>query len=246
MKLRVLTYNIHRAIGVDRRFRPERIREILSHYDADVVLLQEVDDGVPRSREMNLAETLADELQYPYFALGRNHWLKKGSYGNATLSRFPIVRRRNIDLTVGEKKRRGCQHTTLDLGDHQLEVFNLHLGLSGRERESQIGMLVRSEEFPGLFGTAPCLVGGDFNDWRSRIRPVLTEVFRFSSATERRTRWNKAIPTYPSLSPRGALDRLYYRGIDLVRARRCRLSLSRVASDHLPVIGDFALGGDNR
>ena len=71
---------------------------------------------------------------------------------------------------------------------------------------------------------------------------VLTEVFRFSSATERRSRWNKAIPTYPSLSPRGALDRIYYRGIDLVGARRYRLSLSRVASDHLPVIGDFVLG----
>jgi endonuclease/exonuclease/phosphatase family metal-dependent hydrolase len=246
MKLRVLTYNIHRAIGVDRRFRPERIHQILSHYDADVVLLQEVDDGVPRSREMNLAKTIAEELQYPHFALGRNHRLKKGSYGNATLSRFPIVRQRNIDLTIGEKKRRGCQHTTLDLGNDELEVFNLHLGLSGRERESQIGILVRSSEFPGLFGTGPCLVAGDFNDWRSRIRPVLTEVFRFSSATERRSRWNRAIPTYPSLSPRGALDRVYYRGIDLVGARRCRLSLSRVASDHLPVIADFVVGNSNR
>jgi endonuclease/exonuclease/phosphatase family metal-dependent hydrolase len=38
--LRVMTYNIHRAIGVDRRFRPERIVEILRHYDPDVVLLQ--------------------------------------------------------------------------------------------------------------------------------------------------------------------------------------------------------------
>ena len=242
MKLRVLTYNIHRAIGVDRRFRPERIRDILSHYDADVVLLQEVDDGVPRSREMNLAKALADELQYPHYVLGRNHRLKKGSYGNATLSRFPIVRQRNIDLTIGEKKRRGCQHTTLDLGNDELEVFNLHLGLSGRERESQIGILVRSNEFPGLFGTTPCVVGGDFNDWRSRIRPILTEVFRFSSATERRSRWNRAIATYPSFSPRGALDRLYYRGLDLVSARRCRLSLARVASDHLPVIGDFIVG----
>jgi endonuclease/exonuclease/phosphatase family metal-dependent hydrolase len=55
MRLRVLSYNIHRAIGVDRRFRPERIARILEAHDPDVVLLQEVDEGVPRSREMNLA-----------------------------------------------------------------------------------------------------------------------------------------------------------------------------------------------
>jgi endonuclease/exonuclease/phosphatase family metal-dependent hydrolase len=48
VRIRVVTYNIHRAIGVDRRFRPDRIIRILSAYDADVVLLQEVDDGVPR------------------------------------------------------------------------------------------------------------------------------------------------------------------------------------------------------
>ena len=51
--LRVITYNIHKAIGVDRRFRPQRIVDILRHYDADVVTLQEVDDGVPRSRELD-------------------------------------------------------------------------------------------------------------------------------------------------------------------------------------------------
>lgn len=246
MRLRVVTYNIHRAIGVDRRFRPERITEILKHHDPDVVLLQEVDDGVPRSRHMNLAEELAERLNYPNFVLGRNHRLRKGSYGNATLSRFPIVRRRNIDLTIGDKKRRGCQHTTLDLGEERLEVFNLHLGLSGREREAQIGILVRSEEFPGLFGRTPCLVGGDFNDWRSRIRPIFTEVFRFGSATDRRSGWNSAIPTYPSISPRGALDRLYYRGMEVDGVRHCRLAVSRVASDHLPVIGDFVIGDSNR
>jgi endonuclease/exonuclease/phosphatase family metal-dependent hydrolase len=59
MRLRVVSYNIHRAIGVDRRFRPDRVVRILSAYDADIVLLQEVDEGVPRSRELNLGRELA-------------------------------------------------------------------------------------------------------------------------------------------------------------------------------------------
>ena len=148
MKFRLLTYNMHRAIGLDRRFRPDRVVKILRDHDADIVLLQEVDEGAPRSREMFLAKEIADELGYPHFAMGHNVSLRKGRYGNATLSRFPIVRERNIDLTVDDRKRRGCQHTTIEISRNeeavrQLEVFNLHLGLSARERERQSGLLAR-------------------------------------------------------------------------------------------------------
>ena len=95
-----MTYNIHRAIGVDRRFRPTRIVDIVGHHDPDLLLLQEVDEGVPRSREQHIAKDLAEELGYPHYAVGHNVTLRKGRYGNATLSRFPILRERNIDLSV--------------------------------------------------------------------------------------------------------------------------------------------------
>lgn len=242
MRLRVVSYNIHRCIGVDRRFRPERVVEILQHVDGDVVLLQEVDEGVPRSRELDLAEEIASATGYPHHAVGHNVSLKKGRYGNCTLSRFPILRERNIDLTVGDKKRRGCQHTTLELPEHRMEVFNLHLGLSAREREKQIGLLVRSQELADLPPSQPCMVGGDFNDWRSLLRPIFTEVLGFRNATDLKSRWNAVMRTYPSFSPQGGLDRVYYRGgLHLRNARTCRLEVSRLASDHLPVICDFEL-----
>jgi endonuclease/exonuclease/phosphatase family metal-dependent hydrolase len=270
LRLRVITYNIHRAIGVDRRFRPERIAAILAHYRADLVLLQEVDEGAPRSREMDLARELAGALGFPHLAVGHNVTLKKGRYGNATLSRFPILRERNIDLTVDEAParaatlstlsrrrrevlsaaggalsliRRGCQHTTLALdgGGRPLEVFNLHLGLSARERERQVGLLVNSEEFRRVGPEVPVVVAGDFNDWRSRLRPIFTEVFGFRCATDRKGRGvDRALRTYPSFSPQGGLDRIYYRGpVELAQVRLCRLQASRVASDHLPVIAEF-------
>lgn len=242
--LRVITYNIHRAIGVDRRFRPERIVRILRHYDPDVVLLQEVDEGAPRSRELNLARELALAAGYPHFALGHNVSLRKGWYGNATLSRFPIVRERNIDLSVAQSWiRRGCQHTSIEIGaGRTLEAFNLHLGLSARERLQQIELLSRSHEFDGVAEGTPMLVGGDFNDWRSLLWPTFTNGFGFRCATDSKTGRRGAIATYPSFSPQGGLDRIYFRGpIRLVSARRCRLQISRVASDHLPVIADFEL-----
>lgn len=248
VSLRVLTYNIHRAIGLDRRFRPERIVEIVAHHQPHVALLQEVDEGVPRSRELHLARELAESLDFEHYAVGHNVTLRKGRYGNATLSRFPIVRERNIDLSVDRKKRRGCQHTTVEVpvgaGGRSIEIFNLHLGLAAREREQQVGLLVRSREFREVPIAEPCIVGGDFNDWRSRLRPIFTEILGFLAATGRRRGRDRAIRTYPSFAPRGALDRIYFRGgVHLVQSRVCRLSLSRVASDHLPVIADFTLQG---
>lgn len=246
MRLRVLTYNIHRAIGVDRRFRPERIVRILESHDADVVLLQEVDDGVPRSRGMDLARELAAALGYAHFAVGHNVTLRRGRYGNATLSRHRILRERNIDLTIGPWKRRGCQHTALvlqgDTGRRRIEVFNLHLGLSARHRERQVGLLARSRELRSLGPDVACLVGGDFNDWRSRLSPLFTEWLGFRSATAAGSRRGRSLATYPAFLPTGSLDRIYYRGpLRLISARRCRLRLSRVASDHLPVVADFEI-----
>lgn len=242
-----MTWNIHRAIGVDRRFRPERVIRIIESHDPDIVLLQEVDDGVPRSREMDLARELAVTLGYPHVAVGHNVTLRKGRYGNATLSRYPILRERNIDLTVGKWKRRGCQHTAIVLGgragrSHRLEVFNLHLGLSAHQRQLQVGLLARSRELASMKVGMACLVGGDFNDWRSLLQPILTRNLRFRSATDRSLGGEKAIATYPSFFPRGPLDRIYYRGpLRLVSARRCRLRLSRIASDHLPIVADFEM-----
>jgi len=247
MMLKVLTYNIHRAIGVDRRFRPGRIVDILVHHDADLALLQEVDEGAPRSRELDLARELAASAGYPHVAAGYNVSLRKGRYGNALLSRWPLTVHRNIDLTVGDRKRRGCLHARVKIqkGHHparELDVFNLHLGLSSRERTRQIGLLARSPEFVAVGMDVPCLVAGDFNDWRAQLLPIFLEILQFKSATGHRFGYDAAIRTYPSFSPTGALDKIFFRGpLRLLGARGCRLRVSRVASDHLPIVAEFEI-----
>lgn len=247
MQLRVLSYNIHRAIGIDRRFRPERIANILRHHQADLVLLQEVDVGVPRSGMLDLAEELAGAADYPHHAVGLNVELRQGCYGNATLSRHPIIRQHNINLTIDNRKRRGCLHTTVAINDtskpiRALEVFNTHLGLSSQERVRQIGTLIRSPDFADLDAEQPCLVGGDFNDWRTLLTPIFTEILNFECATNRSSGYNKPYLTYPSFSPTGGLDKIFYRGpLHLVQRLRCWMRLTRIASDHLPVVADFEL-----
>jgi endonuclease/exonuclease/phosphatase family metal-dependent hydrolase len=247
MRLRVMTYNIHRAIGVDRRFRLDRVAGIIRHYSPDVALLQEVDQGAPRSRQLDLAKELAEQLEYPHYALGLNTTLRQGRWGNATLSRYPIVNQSNIDLTVDVRKRRGCQHTTIlaqkqSGHEHSVEVFNLHLGLSAWERMRQVGILARAQEFASLNRETPCLIAGDFNDWRSMLHPVFADVMGFECVTHKPGAYETSLRTFPSFSPRGGLDRIYYRGpLKSELAHACRLAVSKVASDHLPVIADFEL-----
>ncbi|MCB1584180.1 MAG: endonuclease/exonuclease/phosphatase family protein [Marinicella sp.] len=248
-KIKVVTYNIHRAIGIDRKFAPERIVEILNALDGDIVLLQEVDEGVPRSNELNLAKELAEACEYPHYALSHNVVLKKGHYGNATLSRLPIVRKRNIDLTVGDKKKRGCQHTTIQISESKtdfqfLEVFNLHLGLSAKERQKQAGILFKSKEFRDLDIKQPCIIGGDFNDWRSMLRALFIIGKDFECATDRTSiRGNEiAMRTYPSFAPRGGLDRIYYRGaMKCLDVSTTKMKVAKVASDHLPIVTTFKI-----
>lgn len=247
MLLRILSYNIHRAIGVDRLFRPERIAKVIDHHQADIVLLQEVDVGVPRSRNLDLAKEMAEAAGYPHYATGLNVKLFRGRYGNATLSKHPIIRSRNIDLTVGNRKKRGCLHATIEIKNstdffQTVEVFNLHLGLSPQERVRQVGLLIHSTEFNSLTQNKPCLVGGDLNDWRTRLAPIFTDILNFKCATNHSSGYHNPYLTYPSFSPTGGLDKIFYRGpMELIKRRRCWMGITRLASDHLPVIAEFEL-----
>jgi endonuclease/exonuclease/phosphatase family metal-dependent hydrolase len=216
---------------------------VIRHYDPDIVVLQEVDDGVPRSGSTCQHETLADALNYPNAVFGANVFLKHGCYGNAILSRYPVIRWRNIDLTFVGKKARGALYAEIRVTaeDHRLtlHLVNVHLGLSGMERRWQVRNLLESEELTRLDQRSRLVIAGDINDWsgalgRGRLRQA---GFQCLSGTGRR-----ASLTFPSWQPVGALDRVFARGaITGEHYQRARLALARQASDHLPVVVDMEL-----
>src|SRR5215203_5929284 len=112
MRLRVVTWNIHKGIGgVDRRYRLERTASVLASLRPDLALLQEVAEGMPRCGGDNQLEELAEALGMPHFAFGAEHRFREGGYGNAILSRFPLTDSLRIDLTIGQRKRRGLVKT---------------------------------------------------------------------------------------------------------------------------------------
>jgi endonuclease/exonuclease/phosphatase family metal-dependent hydrolase len=240
MRFRLLTYNIHKGIGgVDRRYRPERIIEAIAHCEPDVVLLQEVDEGVPRSRQHRQVDYLGDALGFSHRAYQRNVKLRRGFYGNAILSRFPLYDVRDLELTVPLKKRRRAliAHCRVNIDGHTRTVLvcNVHLGLAGYERAIQLRRFLNCDTLRHAHHRTPAIIAGDFNDVWGRLGRRMLVPFGFRSACGR-TR------TFPAMMPIRPLDRIYYRG-ELGSAHHfaSHTENARQASDHLPMVADFHL-----
>jgi endonuclease/exonuclease/phosphatase family metal-dependent hydrolase len=240
MSFRLLTYNIHKCVGgLDRRLNTSRVAETIAHYAPDIVLLQEVESPHGEGAA-NQADLLGERLGYRHRAYFPNVPLRKGRYGNAILSRYPITRVNHIDLTIPLKKRRSVIHARIRLRlssrrARTLNVYNLHLGLSGLERRFQLRRFLGSHPFAHLHSRAPIVVGGDFNDvWGTLGKKILEPAGLRGAA--------RPLSTFPAFAPLRALDALYVRGdITMEQVHKAHLEVSKSASDHLPIIADFHL-----
>lgn len=234
-QIRILTYNIHKCRGLDRRVSPERIVKVLQEIDADIIALQEVvakSDGHVGDQ----AQFIAAGLGF-HSCFGEARTLDGWPYGNVLLSRFPLCVARNHDITVSGRERRGCLRTDIQLPGTTLHVFNIHLGTSFFERRRQARKLFSPEILhnPQLEGARVVL--GDFNEWvRGRTSRLLSLHFESVDIREhlRRSR------TYPGIFPLLHLDHIYFDPclkLNGLRLHRSRTAL--LASDHLPLVADF-------
>jgi endonuclease/exonuclease/phosphatase family metal-dependent hydrolase len=240
VKFKLLTYNIHKCIGgVDRRYDPRRIIDVIAHYEPDLVLLQEVDQYAKRSNGDRQVDLLGEPLGFRHRTYFPNVTLRGGgAYGNAILSRFPLTETTNIDVTIPPKKRRSILHAryrirlTGNSGEstRTVHIYNLHLGLSGIERRLQLRKFLESHPFVGLHYRTPIIIAGDFNDVWGTLGKKLLVPAGFNGL-------RRPLRTFPAYAPIRALDSLYVRGdVRLVGVQRPRLAVAKRASDHLPLI----------
>lgn len=225
--LTVVSYNIHRGVGLDRRRDLDRIADVIGELGPDVVGLQEVirEDGVP---DADQAAYLASRLEMTELVMGETRAHGSGIYGNVVLSRLPVLGWGRCDLSRRMREPRGCLRVDLDVDGTPLHLFNCHFGLGLRERREQLGLLgefIRASE--RLAG--PRVLLGDFNEWHRG--PVTRGLRREFSSPMRRRR------THPAMFPLFALDRIYWDAeLEGEQFSVHRSRLSRVASDHLPVV----------
>ena len=214
---KVLTVNIHKGFTFfNRKFILSELRDAVRTVGADVVFLQEVAgshlkhgqkfDNYPNQPHY---EYLADSI-WDQFAYGRNAVYSNGHHGNAMLSKFPIVRYENRDISISGPERRGMLHCELQVPGHSHTVHAIcvHLGLVETHRTQQMKLLcdmVRKE----IPARSPVVVAGDFNDWRRRAH---AQMARDANMHEVFVQANgHAARTFPARLPLLQLDRIYVR-----------------------------------
>jgi endonuclease/exonuclease/phosphatase family metal-dependent hydrolase len=235
--MRLFSWNIHKGIGGrDRRYSLARIIDTIESVNPDLICLQEVDRLVHRSHFDDQPRLLARWFRC-HSVFQSNVHVGAGAYGNLVLSRWPVVSRHRISLRKGGRKPRGAQLLVIESPDGPLHLVHTHLGLAERERSWQVERLVGHPLFRSA-DVLPTLVVGDFNDWRDTLHRERLAPHGFAQVTHPASRFR----TFPAWLPVGALDKMFARGaIEVRQARVLKTSLSRVASDHLPLVVDFRL-----
>ncbi len=214
---KVLTVNIHKGFTFfNRKFILPELREAVRRVGADVVFLQEVTGSHLKHAEKfdNYPDTphyefLADTI-WPDYAYGRNAVYTKGDHGNALLSKFPIVRFENHDISISGPERRGLLHCELHIPGYRVNAHAIcvHLGLIEAHRIQQMEMLCDLVH-RSIPAHAPVVVAGDFNDWRLRAHALLEHGAGLHEVFVQAT--GQAARTFPARQPLLRLDRIYVR-----------------------------------
>jgi endonuclease/exonuclease/phosphatase family metal-dependent hydrolase len=240
---RIVTYNIHKCRGLDRRASAARIAEVLKEINADIIALQEVWSIESAMDERHQAAFIARELGMEWRA-GIVREFDGGVYGNVTLSRLPLSSSENYDLTWRGREPRGCLRVDVELraGNEttaRLHFFNVHLGTAFIERRHQARRLISAHvlENPNLY--APRIILGDFNEWtRGLATQLLMSKFKCADYGLNPAR----VRSYPGVFPFMHLDHIYYDpALHLKHSFIHRSRRALVASDHLPLVADFQI-----
>ena len=227
--LRVASYNMHKGVGLDRRFDPERILAVLREVRADVVALQECDARLGERASLLPHAALVAGGWEAVAVARRQHSL--GWHGNALLVRAGTAVRHARALDLPALEPRGAVIADLEVDGRALRVVGMHLDLSGLWRRRQVRTLLAAVHADGAGGAAVMM--GDMNQWSDR--GCLSE---FGPAH----RLLATGPSFHALRPVAALDRIVVSGAVAVEGTGVHHSaLARLASDHLPVWADLTL-----
>ena len=237
--IRIATYNIHKGVqgmGPVRRLEIHNIGHAVEQLDADIVCLQEVrklhrqeQKYFKRWPELPQAEFLAPEGYESIYKT--NATTRHGEHGNALLSRWPVVSHAHEDMSDHRFEQRGLLHAHVEFDGRPIHVIVLHLGLIASSRLRQIEQLGQFIQ-RAIPKREAVVVGGDFNDWGCKLRPVMNALGLKDFVGERLT-------TYPARLPLTQLDFVYARGLKPVGVEIPRGRIWAQMSDHLPLIAEF-------
>jgi len=231
---RVMTFNIHHGEGGDGKVDLARIAALVEREHVDLVALQEVDKGVQRTARRDLPAELAT-LTGMTCVFSNNFHYQGGEYGNAVLTRFPVLSATNLHYQMLQtNEQRGLLQLCLNVQGQKLVFMNTHIDFRRDDTERLLNVR-EIQSVMARYAGIPTVLCGDFNDTpQSRMHQRLSETFDDS--------WERAGQgpgwTYPADQPRRRIDYVW-----LSRAAPLEVVGARVlesdASDHRPLVVEF-------
>lgn len=222
----IASYNVHKCVGSDRRFDPERILRVIQEIDADIIALQEADSRFGERTGLLDLQRLHRETgltAVPIAGTTKAH----GWHGNVVL--FKEGRVRDVhQINLPGLEPRGALVTEIEMqSGSSLRIIAAHFGLLRRSRAQQAHMIL---DIMSKGGDMPTLLLGDLNEWRLGDRSSLS-TFRSAFGAQ-----PASVPSFPANMPILALDRIIANRSGMISAIEVHNSpLARIASDHLPI-----------
>ena len=239
---RIMTYNVHRCVGVDRRLDIGRVAAVIAQHRPDIVALQELDVCRQRTGAVDQAHAIAQRLGMD-FHFNAAFTVEEERYGDALLTAAPhrLIKAGALPTLPALRglEPRGALWLELELEGRPLQVLNTHLGLVPREQRAQ-AVALAGGDWTGARKASdpPLIVLGDFNA-TPHAQVYRTFAARFTDA-RRQAPGPGLTPTFPSRLPMLAIDHVFLDGpVRAVRAQTVSGPLARLASDHLPLMVDF-------
>jgi endonuclease/exonuclease/phosphatase family metal-dependent hydrolase len=207
---RLLTYNVHRCVGTDKRLDVDRIVGVIAEHEPDIVCLQELDVGRARTGNVDQAEAIAAGLDMS-FHFNAAMLIEAEEYGDALLTRRPerLMRKGALPTVrgmpgAGAARRRVGRHR---FDGVELNVINTHLGLVPQEQRLQAAALMGKDWLGHPDCAGPTILTGDFNA-TSITRPYQTLCRRLTDC-QRQLGLKPTVKTFPSAFPAIRIDHAF-------------------------------------
>jgi endonuclease/exonuclease/phosphatase family metal-dependent hydrolase len=240
---RILTYNVHRCVGMDRRLDVGRIAGVIAALEPDIVALQELDVGRARTGGVDQAHQIAQRLDMTWHFNAAVR-VEEEQYGDAILTSYPerLVKAGALPgLNPALRlEPRGALWLAVEIDGTELQIVNTHLGLAPTEQQLQAAALAGEDWLEREDCAAPAILLGDFNATRTSV-VYRTLTHRLTDARPRAPT-RRATSTFPSRLPFLRIDHVFVSdGIRVLDMDAPYTPGTRVASDHLPLVMDFEI-----
>ena len=240
---RIVTYNVHRCVGADRRLDVARVAAVLAGLTPDIVALQELDVGRKRTGHVDQAHEIARRLEMTHHFHAALQ-VEEERYGDAILTAFPerLVKAGPLPgyAPIRGLEPRGALWVEVGIAGRPVQVINTHLGLVPKEQQLQAAHLAGEAWLDHPDCGWPAILLGDFNATASSV--VYRTLTGRLSPARRLARRKQPSSTFPSPFPVLRIDHLFVSpGIEVHDVFAPFDPLTRSASDHLPLVMDFEL-----